>query len=138
VSALARQLSAFGSRLLERPSMHFEMNDADIRSAVEEAASELTRRAQAELVEGVFDLALSRGNGCVGLDATRKALRDRSVDTLVLTRRFREREPDLADHCVGAAFEQNAGVEELSGAGAERLDGNGEGVGARLRFTVPS
>ena len=136
VSALARQLSSFGARMLERPSMHFEMNDADIRASVEEAASELSRRAQSDLVAGVFDLALSGGNGCVGARATRQALQDHSVDTLLLTRAFREREPDFADHCVGAAFDQNSAVEELSGSGAERLDREGEGIGARLRFTV--
>jgi hypothetical protein len=136
VSALARQAESLGDRVSERPAMHFDMSVAEVKAAVEEAASELTHRMQERLLTQVVDAALSGGKGSLGIQATKEALRDGRVDTLLLTRGAREREPDVIDHFVGTAFEQGAEVEELSGDAAARLDQEGEGVGARLRYTV--
>ncbi len=136
VAALSRQAGDMDGRLLERPSMHLGMSEAEVKAELEQAASELTRRVQDTLLSQVVDAAHSRGRGCLGLPATKEALQGGRVDALLITRRLREREVDLADHFVGAAFEQGAAVEELSGEGADRLDDEGEGVGARLRYTV--
>jgi hypothetical protein len=134
VTALIREGDRFGSRWIERPSMHLAMSEAEVRDEIEEAASELTRRTQEAFLDEVIDAAKSRGHGCLGVQRTMDALREGRVDTLLLTRGFREREDDVADHLVGTAFEQGGWVEELSEAGAERLDAEGEGVGARLRY----
>ena len=136
VSALARECEHFGDRLLERPSMHLDMSEAEAKAATEEAASELTQRQQAEVLRDVVDAARSRGRGCLGIQATKEALREGRVDLLLITRGMRERDADLADHFVGTAFEHGASVEELSGNGAEVLDAEGEGVGGRLRYTA--
>lgn len=136
VSALARECEHFGDRLLERPSMHLDLSEAEVKAATEEAASELTRHQQEALLADVIDAARSRGRGCLGIQATREALREGRVDMLLITRGMRARDADLADHFVGTAFEHGASVEELSGSGAERLDSEGEGVGGRLRYTV--
>ena len=68
--------------------------------------------------------------------ATKEALREGRVDALLLSRGFRERDGDLVDRFVGTAFDQGALVEELSADGAGRLDEEGEGVGARLRYVT--
>jgi len=135
-SALSQGLSHLGDRVLRRPSLRLDMTESEVRDAVEDAASELSRHAQEALVSDVVDLTMADGNGCLGPEATELALRERRVDTLLLTRGVRERQSDLADRFVGAAFEQNATVEELSGVGAERLDAEGEGLGARLRYKI--
>ena len=135
-SALAQSLAHLGDRVLQRPSLRLDMTEAEVRAAVEDAASEMSRHAQEALVSEVVDRTMADGKGCLGPEATELALRERRVDTLLLTRGLRERQSDLADRFVGAAFEQNASVEELSGVGAERLDAEGEGLGARLRYKI--
>jgi len=136
VSALARQGDRFTGRSIERTSMHLGMSEAEVKAELEEAASELTRGMQGTLLSQVVDASKSRGKGCLGIQATKEALREGRVDSLLITRSLREREADLADHFVGTAFEQGAAVEELSAAEAGRLDEEGEGVGARLRYTT--
>lgn len=136
VSAMARESEGLGDRFVERSSMHLGMSDAEVKAAVEEAASELTRGLQGRLLTEVLDAARSGGRGSLGVQATREALREHRVDTLLITRRFRTEHADLADHFVGTAFEQGAGVEELSDDVAARLDEEGEGVAARLRYTT--
>jgi peptide subunit release factor 1 (eRF1) len=131
--ALPRSL---GARVLEQPSLHLDMRESEIRIAAEEAASELTKRQQGELLETVIDGAKSRGRACLGRDETERALREMRVDTLLLSRSFIQNDPDFADRCVGTAFAQDAHVEELGGDGAARLDAEGGGIGARLRFRI--
>lgn len=138
VTALAQLAPPhLADRLLERPSLHVDMSAADVREAAEACASELTQRGQENLVSEVLDQARSGGRGCLGIEATERALREGRVDTLLLTRSFIRERPDFADHCVGAAFDQQADLEELSGTAAEALDQHGGGVGARLRFVLP-
>jgi hypothetical protein len=136
VSALSKQTEAFGDRRLERVSMSLDHTLAQVKSHMEEAASEITRRVQTRLLDQVVDAARSGGKGCLGIQATKEALREARVDTLLMSRTLMQRDPDLADHFVGAAFEQGALVEELSEDGATRLDAAGEGVAARLRYTT--
>jgi len=133
-SALAHELAHLGSRVVIRGSLHLAMTEAEVRDVVEAAASELTDTQQGELLGVVFDLARSGGKGALGIPACEDALRGARVETLLITRSFRERHPDRADHYVGTAFEQGALVEELSGAHAGRLDDEAEGVAARLRY----
>ncbi|MEX2467076.1 MAG: hypothetical protein WD995_09200 [Gemmatimonadota bacterium] len=133
-SAVEHNLDSISDRVIKRSSLHLGMTDAEVRAVAEEAASALSGRRQADLLQVVFDLARSGGKGALGVDPVEDALRGARVDTLLLTRGFREREPDLADHFVGTAFEQGAAVEELSGENADRLDDEAEGVAARLRY----
>lgn len=123
-------------RTAERPSMHFDMSLTEVKEATEEAASELSRRRQSELLEQVIDQARADGRACLGPEETEQALHEMRVDTLLVSRNFREDRPDFADHAVGTAFAQDADVEELSGDAAERLDEEGDGIGARLRFKI--
>jgi peptide subunit release factor 1 (eRF1) len=103
---------------------------------VEAAASKLNQSLQEQELAEVVDLARSGGKGALGADPVLKALKESRVDTLFLSRGFIRANPEYADHLVGAAFEQHAEVEELSYEGAERLDTEGEGVAARLRYTI--
>jgi hypothetical protein len=124
------------ARTIEWPSLRVEMSETEVRDALEAAASRLNQTRQEEALGDVVDLARSGGKGALGADAVLKALRESRVDTLFLSRGFIRANPEYADHLVGAAFEQHAEVEELSFEGAERLDTEGEGVAARLRFTL--
>lgn len=138
VAATANRLPrTLADRATERSSLYVEMSAAEVKQATQEAASELTRRQQHHLLEQVLEAAHAHGRGCLGRDETERALRERRVETLLLSRRFINTDPDYADHCVGAAFEQGADVEELSGEAEERLDANGGGgIGAMLRYRL--
>lgn len=123
-------------RTMEKPGLHLEMTSPEVREAVEAAASELTERLQTTLLTEVMDQARAHGRACLGREDTEQALREMRVDTLLVSRRFIAEHPDLADHCVGAAFAQGADVEELGEAVGARLDDEGQGMAARLRFRI--
>ncbi|MCI0433081.1 MAG: hypothetical protein L0271_05445 [Gemmatimonadetes bacterium] len=130
-SALPRAVSG---RTHQDVSIHLDMSPAAVRRVIEEAASSMSARHQDALVAEIVDLARSGGRGCLGRQATDRALADRRVELLVISRDLALREPDYADECVGLAFEQSADVEEIGADAALRLRAEGEGIGAKLRF----
>lgn len=101
---------------------------------VEAAVSELSRRLEDALLAEILDDAREGGRGRLGLRAVRRALRENRVDRLVLSQGFVEREPGLADRIVAEALDVGSEVELLVGEPALRLDEEGKGVGARLRY----
>lgn len=125
-------------RTVERLNLGLEAAESQVRDELESAASELNQRLQQERLDEVVNQAKAGGKGALGPEAVQKALEEGRVDTLLLSRNFIRGNPDYADHLVGAAFERHADVEELSGEGADRLDMEGEGVAARLRYTIES
>lgn len=138
--AVARIEPLLPARLAERsqpaPSLHLDMSKSEVREAVSGMAGALNQRYQEELVHEVVDQARSGGKGVLGRDATVLALREMRVDTLLLSRSVLRDDPELADHSVGAALAQDAEVEEVSGPGSDRLDFEGGGMGARLRYRI--
>lgn len=134
--ALAQLPPHVKDRVVERGSLRLEMSEAEVRDALESAASSLNQSMQRSLLQAVIDQARAGGKGALGPVDVQQALEGARVDTLLLSRGFLRGSPDYADHLVGAAFEHHAEVEELSGEGAELLDREGEGVAARLRYTV--
>lgn len=123
-------------RVAERPSMHLDMTLPEVKEVAEHAASQMSKQHQERLLDEVIEMARSGGRACLGPEETERALREMRVHTLLISRNFREANPDFADRCVGTAFAQDAAVEELSALGADRLDREGDGIGARLRFLI--
>ena len=123
-------------RVWEDPSLFVEMSLAEVKEATREGASMLSKRRQGALLNQVVEQAHSGGNGSLGGEETVQALREARVDILILSRAFVEGSPDLAEECVGLAFEQAAEVRVFGGGPSERLDSVGGGIGARLRYTV--
>ena len=117
-------------------AMHLDQSLQDVQEMVEGAASILNKRLQGDLVAGVVDLARAGGKGVLGPEGTVTALREMRVDTLLLSRNFLRDDPELADRAVGTALAQDAEVEEVSGPGAEVLDHEAGGMGARLRYRI--
>jgi hypothetical protein len=65
-----------------------------------------------------------------------EALTVRNVDTLVLSRRWINGNPDDAEKLVKAAIAQNAAIEIADGEAGDELDHGCAGVAAKLRFSV--
>lgn len=121
-------------RILENPSMVVEMSLPEVKAAAAAGASTLSKLRQEALLDQITERAYSGGNGSLGAEETVRALREARVDILALSRGFVEANPDLADQCVSDAFHQGADVRVFSGGPATRLDAEGGGVGARLRY----
>jgi hypothetical protein len=121
-------------RILENPSLFLEMSLPEVKEAAAAGASTLSKLRQAHLLNQITEQAYSGGNGSLGAEETVRALHEGRVDILALSRGFVSANPDLADLCVGEAFEQGADVRVFSGEPASHLDAEGGGIGARLRY----
>lgn len=135
-AAVARRLpKAMTGRVVELPSLHIAMTPAELKPALEGAASALSRKQQEELLGEVLDAARAGGLGALGRDDVDDALCAGGVEALLVTRRLRESEPELVERYVRAALDAGVTrVEELAGAGADLLDAEAGGVAARLRY----
>ncbi|HET8657041.1 MAG TPA: hypothetical protein VFL93_16060 [Longimicrobiaceae bacterium] len=137
--ATAIVLRALPERLLARtievPALPIDASDAEVRDAVESAASALSARLHTKLVDEVIETARSAGRGCLTPEHVDRALQVGAVETLVLSRALARAHPDLADRLVSTAYRKGAAVEEIPEAASGPLDAEG-GVGARLRFAV--
>jgi stalled ribosome rescue protein Dom34 len=122
--------------MAERPSMSFDMSDSEILGALEDAASEISRRIQQGLSTEVIDRARGGDRGALGPESVEQAAREGRVDTLLMSRGFINTSPDYADHLVGAVFEHGGEVEEVSMEAPNVLDTEGRGVAARLRYDL--
>ena len=138
VAALRSRLSERSrEQAVEVQSLHMGVSEAELREALEEAASELTKRRQARLVDEVVDAARARGRAVLGPEATSIALQLGAVHTLLLSRGYLAAHLEEAEGLVDRAISQGADVEELGGEPAVRLDEQADGTAARLRFPVP-
>ena len=123
-------------RVLRLDGLDIHATDAQVHEAAERGASqlrdEMDLRRVSEITGGADDERLiARGSA-----ATRHALEQASVRELYLTPHFITNQIEDAEFSVRAAMAQDAVVEEVSRAAAQRLDEYG-GVGARLRYALP-
>jgi hypothetical protein len=125
-----------GERVIEDPTVDGRTTVAELARVTEVRAAAVVERLQLRRIEQVADLARSGGRGSLGRPATAKVLEERRVEVLYVTRDAIESDPEQAEHWVTAAFDQDAEVEEMCGAAAERLNREAEGVAARLRYTI--
>ncbi len=137
VAALLSHLpGGMEERILENSSLFVDMSLPDVRAATAEGASALAKRRQEALLDQVLEQTRAGGRGCLGGEDTVRALDEGRVDILILSRSFVEANADFADQCVGKAFQQSAEVRVLSAAPGDRLDKEGGGLGARLRYRL--
>jgi hypothetical protein len=120
---------------LELSDINADATEAEIREAVDAAASEMSADLQEELVAQVIDATRSDGRACLGRERTERALQIGAVDTLLVSRTVGRNDPDLANRLFWTALEQGATVEEVANEAAAALDREG-GIGARLRFAA--
>lgn len=136
VSGLRRALPERArERAVELTDLRADATPAEVKAAIDAAASALSARLQKALVDQVIEATRAAGRGCLGWEPTERALRAGAVETLLVSRRLARAEPDLVEHLVDRALEQGAVVEEVGGPAAGTLDREG-GIGARLRFAA--
>lgn len=108
-----------------------------LRRIAREHARRLRQRIDREIVEAAIAHAAERGRGSVGPDATRAALSIRDVHTLLLSTRFMNDQPELAEELARLALAGAAAIEIVSSPASDRLDRSG-GVAAILRYVAPA
>ncbi|MEN8375159.1 MAG: hypothetical protein ABFS34_06895 [Gemmatimonadota bacterium] len=138
IAALRRALpGGGGADCVDEPSLHFDVPSARLTQLVEEAASRLSSRRSEALVAEIVERSHPGDDGCLGRDATEKALRERRVRTLAVSVGLQRRDPDLADRLIGTAIGSNgADAHLLPRDAGELLDEVGEGMGALLHYHV--
>lgn len=123
------------NRTLRLDGVDVHMPMSALTAVVERGASTIRNRMDRQRVEEIIDLAASHNRGTLGVLDTRRALDQREVGHLYVTRRFLDEELAEGELAVRDALEQDATVEEVSGDAATLLDDHG-GIGAQLRFRV--
>lgn len=120
-------------RIVDVPELSFDSADSEIAAVAARAASELTLRRQARLLEASTE---TPERGSTGWNRTYRALAAGAVDTLLVSRDLIDSSPDDAERLVRLALAQGAEVEELGEELGTRLWSDAEGVAARLRFRM--
>ncbi len=134
IAAVRRDLEEkLEDRIAEVPQLSFDSPDAEISAVAASAASELTLRRQARLLEASTE---TPERGSTGWNRTYRALAAGAVDTLLVSRNLIESSPDDADRLVRLALAQGAEVEEIGDELGARLWAEAEGLAARLRFRM--
>lgn len=137
-AALAEALpDAFADRCAERPALHMDMSPAQVKTVVEEAASELSRSLQEKRAREVLDVALADGDACLGWEDTARAVSERRVRRVYVSAGARAARADDIDRLVGTAFDGGAEAFELAGEGGRLLDEKAGGIAALLRYRTP-
>jgi hypothetical protein len=119
------------------PALDASSTTDEIQRLAEEGASLLRGSRDDMLLAGLLEDAGSGGNGAVGAADVLHALDSGAVQELLLSPRFVDRQPAEAEAAVRAAFDQRSAIEVTSGSVADRLDRDGGGIAARLRFVPP-
>ena len=107
-----------------------------LRRAAQEQARLLRQRLDREIVEMAISHAAEQGRGSVGEERTRAAVQLNDVHMLLLSTRFMNDRPALAEELARLALAGGATIEAVSPPAADRLDHVG-GVAAILRYAVP-
>ena len=122
------------NRTLEE-DLDIHATDAEVADAARRGAASLRNAFDLGRIVDIVGKAEANGLGAVGPAATWQCLQQTCVQELYLTHRYLEEHAAAAEDAVRSAIEQDASVEEVSGAAAARLDALG-GIAARLRFLV--
>lgn len=134
-AALHRALPrALAARAITVPSLLSRATVAAVSRAALDGAAVLQGMDDLVTVDELLERYGADTRGAAGPDATRRALVAGAVHQLLLTRRFLEQHPDAAEDAVHATLQQGGWVRPITGAAAERLEAEGHGIGAVLRF----
>lgn len=121
--------------VVERVDVH--ASDFELAQTVTKAIAEREMRRDREVVREILDEHGARGKGVAGLEATRALLERDGVADLFLSEKFVAGRPDVTDVLVRTAIGHGATVRQVNGEAAAEMDAHGEGVVARLRYSMP-
>ena len=106
----------------------------DIFQQVQPLALEHEREQEQNLIDEVINSARAGGRGALGIEATQTALQNQQVSHLILA--WPPRDAEHSNDLAYQALKLNSEVITVHGAPADRLWQEGEGVAARLYYSV--
>ena len=135
--ALAGELEARDGAA-EISGLRVEMSEPEVWETIGGALVDVHRARAARALQRVEESVGSGGRGCLGWNDTSRALRDSSVQMLLISNDLVRAEPDRAEDIVGLAMEQGGDVTLIVGEAGERLYSDQDGVAALLRYAPSS
>jgi peptide subunit release factor 1 (eRF1) len=125
---------AFEARTRVLSEARLDQTTSQLREGVGDLTSELSRALQEEILDEVMDRVGAKGKARMGSHDTRKMLKEKRADMLLLSDSRVFEDPYTANALVGEALDQSARVELLVGDAGARLDEGGEGYAVLLRY----
>lgn len=127
--------SSMSDRMEVVTTLNNESSDSDILTVVERVVTELRARGDMARVRLLVEDAGALGRASAGVPSTQTALHAMAVEQLLISPRFVDAQPALAEDMVRAALLQGADVTVASGQAVDALDRPGtDGVAARLHY----
>ena len=122
-------------RVIAMPALDIHAREAEIRTAAIAGATALLRTRQQAIVEDIAAHFADDDRAVLGTVRTLRTLEEQTVETLVISEQFISRDPATAEAAIRAALRQRAGIEVVRDCTDERFERDGEGLGARLRYS---
>lgn len=134
IAALAALPQAVQHRAHRAVGLDIHARDSEIAAAALAGAASLRDAEDLAAIDDVLARWAAAGQAVVGAAPIRDALQSGAVSHLYMTRAFIVRRAMDAENLAMAALDQGAPVQVVGGDAAVRLDADGEGLAAALRF----
>lgn len=140
VHALMRHLpESISERALVLPGVEMHTPDSVLRDLVARGASTLRDAEDERMIAELSEAIGAHGRGVAGRDAVVDAVRSGRAQRVLLSLRFLDAEAQAAEEIVEGALDDAVDVEVVSGRAADRLEHDGAGAMAYLRYVpVPA
>ena len=122
-------------RVIAMPALDIHSREAEIRTAAIAGATALLRTRQQAIVDDIAVHFADDDRAVLGVARTLRTLEEQTVETLVISEHYIARDPATAEAAIRAALRQRAFIEVVRDSTDERLERDGEGLGARLRYS---
>jgi len=135
VHALIRQLpESIASRALILPGIEMHTPDSVLRDMAAGGASTLRNAEDERVIAELTEAVGARGRGVAGRDAVLEAVVGGRAQRVLLSLRFLDADALAAEEIVEEALSDAVDVEVVSGHAADRLEREGAGAMASLRY----
>ena len=132
-AALPRHMIARGVVV---PHLHRRLQSAELLDRCRAAIRSARAAADAAAIAALLERTGAHTTGVVGLIATLDAIEHGAADVVFVTSQFATAHPADVTRAAGAARAERGRIVLVDGEAAARLDAEGGGIGAALRFAL--
>lgn len=132
--AIKRLGRAAQKRATYMPGLSVDASEAEIATVAAEGRRRLSAERELARVDDLLDRAIGRARAVVGLEAVRGAIRSGAARDVLITPAFFASHGEEAESVALDLLSHGARLSEIGGEAATRLDAEGGGIAATLRF----
>ena len=132
--AIKRLGRAAQKRATYMSGLSADASEAEIATAAAEGRRRLSSEREVARVAELLDRAIGRARAVVGLEEVRGAIRSGAARDVLITPAYFETHGDEAESVALDLLSHGARLSEVGGEAATRLDAEGGGIAATLRF----